>query len=63
MGLLDPKKLTYDEQRLGQKEEKLPPSWGQVGPKLESDKSLQVAPVKGYSQSKSVLLKSVSGAV
>ena len=41
MGLLDPQKLTYDDKKLEQNTNKLPPSWGQVGPKLDQEKSLE----------------------
>ncbi len=34
MGLIDPEKLRYDEQKIGQKHEKTAPSQGQVSPKI-----------------------------
>ena len=45
MGLIDTKKLGYDAQKLGQKEEKLAPSQTQVSAKSGKEKSLQ--PING----------------
>jgi DNA primase len=51
MGLLDVSKLGYDEQKLGQKAEKIAPSQGQVRPKLDSPKTLKATPVLAYKES------------
>ena len=51
MGLLNPEQLTYDAKKLEQKARKLPSSWGQVGPKLDQQKSLQATNSKAYGDS------------
>lgn len=54
---------SYDKKKLGQEVEKLPPSWGQVGPKLDQDKSLNVSNAVACSDSGLGLSKNALQAV
>jgi DNA primase len=51
MGLLNTKNLTYDKNKLGDKEKKLVSSWCQVAPKLDSPKPFNPPPSMVYSDS------------
>lgn len=52
MGLIDPQKLNYDAEKLGQKEQKTVPSQGQVSTKLGSSQVDETLVVKGFENKK-----------
>ena len=51
MGLLNPEKLTYDDKKLDEKQEKLASSWCQVAPRLDLNKSPNPSPLLACSES------------
>ena len=60
MGLLNPKNLHYDKEKLGVKDQKLVPSQGQVSPKSDPVKTLNPTPSLVYSESSQSLSKCTS---
>jgi hypothetical protein len=63
MGLINTENLHYDSEKLGQKDQKLVPSQGQVSPKSDPVKTLNPTPSLVYSESSQGLPKCTSRGV